>query len=143
MRKIDPRFLGLIAAATLASGAADAADLVAARNIRVGTIITEDDITLPANDDAARAAKAVIGLQASRAIFRGEPLSRAQLKAPSLVTRNTLVTMEFTKGALVISAEGRALDEGALGDEVRVMNLASKRIVSAVVAAQNLVRTKQ
>lgn len=143
MRKIDPKFAGLLAAAVLASGAADAEEPTAARNIRVGSILTARDIAPPQGEDALREASSLIGLEAARAILKGEPISRADLRQPTLVARNTLVTMEFERSGLLISTEGRALEDGAHGQAVRVMNLASKRIVSTVVVAQNIVRTKQ
>ncbi|MBY0421158.1 MAG: flagellar basal body P-ring formation chaperone FlgA [Parvularculaceae bacterium] len=143
MRKFDPKFAGLLAAAVLSSGAADAEEPTAARNIRVGSILTPRDIDPPEGEAALREASTMIGLEAARAILKGEPITLADLRRPTLVTRNALVSMEFERGALVISTEGRALEDGAAGQAVRVMNLASKRIVSTVVVAQNVVRTKQ
>lgn len=142
MRKFDPKFAGLIAAATLASAAA-AEEPTAARNIRIGTIISAADIVAPQRGDGLREAASFIGLEATRPIYKGEPVLRGDLRAPTVVARNAVVTMEFEKGALIISTQGRALDQGALGDRVRVMNLGSKRIVTAFVTASNTVRTKQ
>jgi flagella basal body P-ring formation protein FlgA len=143
MSKLDPKFAGLVAAAVLANGAAFADEPTAARNIRVGTVLSASDIVAPQSEGGLREAASYIGLEAARPIYKGEPVSRDDLRAPTVVARNAVVTMEFEKGALLISTEGRALEPGAVGDRVRVMNLGSKRIVSAFVTAANTVRMKQ
>lgn len=143
MKKFDPKFAGIIAAAVLANGEAFADEPTAARNIRVGMILTASDIVAPKGEGALREAASFIGLEAARPIYKGEAVSREDLRAPTLVARNGLVTMEFEKGFLLISTEGRALEAGGVGDRVRVMNLGSKRIVTAIVTAANTVRTKQ
>ena len=143
MKRFDARFSGLIAAAVLANGAAFADEPVAARNIRIGTILSASDVVAPQSEDGLRDAASFIGLEAARPIYKGEALSRDSLRAPTAVARNAVVTMEFEKGALIISTEGRALEPGAVGDRVRVMNLGSRRIVSAYVTALNTVRTRQ
>ena len=52
--------------------------------------------------------------------------------------RNQIVRIAYDTGALRIEAEGRALSEGAAGDLVRVMNLSSRKTISAVVAADGM-----
>ncbi len=139
------KFSGVIAAMILANGAMPAAaeDVVAARNIRAGAIIAAADIVTPAGEAALRAATELIGLEAARSIYKGQPLNKDDLRAPTLIERNAIVTMEFVKGPMLIATEGRALDQGGSGDRIRVMNLLSKRIVSATVVSANTVRTKQ
>lgn len=141
--KLDPRFAGIVAAALLSSGFAAEDEPTAARTIRVGTIVTVADISAPQTEAGLREAATLVGLEAARTIFKGEPVSRDYLRAPTLVARNGLVSMEFLSGGLVITTEGRALEDGGAGALVRVMNLSSKRIVPAVVVAANTVRTKQ
>lgn len=139
------KFSGLIAASILATGytPAFAEDVVAARNIRAGEIVAAADIETPKGEEGLRRASRLIGLEAAHNIFRGQPLSEADLRLPTLVARNEIVKMEFTKGPMMIATEGRALDQGGMGDRIRVMNLLSKRIVSAVIVNTNTVRTKQ
>jgi flagella basal body P-ring formation protein FlgA len=139
------KFSGLIAATILASGytPAFAEDILAARNIRAGEIVAAGDIEAPKGGDAMRRAARLIGLEAVHNIYRGQPVSESDVRSPTLVSRNQLVTMEFAKGPMLISTEGRALDQGGFGDRIRVMNLLSKRVVSAVVVSASTVRTKQ
>jgi flagella basal body P-ring formation protein FlgA len=144
MPALSPRFAGVVAAAILASGYAPAVgeQIYAARNIRVGALLTADDIAAPSSEDALRAAVDFIGLEAARPIYKGDALLRSDVRAPTLVARNAIVTMEFITPGLSITSEGRALEPGAAGDRIRVMNLGSKRVVSAIVVATNSVRTR-
>jgi flagella basal body P-ring formation protein FlgA len=43
--------------------------------------------------------------------------------------------MTYASGALNISTEGRELDRASICEPVRVMNLASRQVVSGAVAA--------
>lgn len=139
------RFSGVIAAAILSSGYAPAAasEPVAARYIRAGEIIAAGDIETPQTVDALRRAAKLVGLEASRAIYKGQPLTGDALRKPTLVERNAIVAMEFVKGPLAIAAEGRALEQGGEGQRIRVMNLSSRRVVTAIVVGPNAVRTLQ
>lgn len=139
------KYSGVIAAMILAQGAVPAAasEILAARNIRAGAVIEAGDIVPPDSPAGLREAAGLIGLEAARTIAKGQPLNKSDLRAPTLVARNAMVTMEFVRGALTIATEGRALDPGGAGDRVRVMNLTSKRIVTATVINASTVRTRQ
>ncbi len=139
------KFAGIIAGSILASGFSSVAaeELYAAKNIRAGAIISAEDIATPGDHDAMRRAVHLIGMEAIRTFYKGQPLDEENLRHPTLVKRNSIVQMEFNKGAMVILAEGRALDQGALGERIRVMNLLSKRVVSATISGAGAVKAKQ
>ncbi|MDO5642524.1 MAG: flagellar basal body P-ring formation chaperone FlgA [Paracoccus sp. (in: a-proteobacteria)] len=110
------------------------AAIVAARDLPAGTLITPEDLawdeTVPgglSDPDLA------VGKQVRVAIYRGRPVVPGALRVPVLVSRNQIVRITFDSGALRIEAEGRALSEGAAGDMVRVMNLSSRKTLSALV----------
>lgn len=137
------KFAGIIAGSILASdlsGAAFAEELIAARNIRAGAIITAGDITAPDDTDGMRRAVNMIGKEAIRTFYQGQPLTEDDLRAPTVVKRNAIVHMEYSKGPMIISAEGRALDKGGIGERIRVMNLISKRVVTATIIGADSVR---
>lgn len=139
------KFAGIIATSILASdmfSVAIAEELVAARNIRAGSVITATDIVSPNDIDAMRRAVNIIGMEAVRTFYQGQPLREDNLRKPTLVKRNAIVQMAFANGAMTINAEGRALDQGGLGDRVRVMNLISKRIVVATVSGNDSVKAE-
>jgi flagella basal body P-ring formation protein FlgA len=129
------RLLALAVAILSAAGPVAAESLVAARTIRAQAIITPDDLGLSdqvvpgAVTDPALA----IGREARTVIYPGRPILQADLGEPAVVSRNQIVVLRYARGALSIEVEGRTLSRGAVGDTVRVMNLASRNTVSGVV----------
>ena len=139
------KFSGLIAASILASSPAFAEmeeQILVTNNIRAGTVITAADIKTPKGRDALRRAHDYIGKETRRSLYKGQAINDALLREPTLIERNAIVQMEYVRGPMTISSEGRALDKGALGDRVRVMNLSSKRIVTVVVTGADQVKAK-
>ena len=59
--------------------------------------------------------------------------------SPILVTRNSIVSMEYAFGRLTIQTEGRAMSQGRAGELVRIMNLNSKSVVAATVVGPSKV----
>lgn len=133
MRKIAPipalLFVWLIAALPAAAGG-----LAASRNLPAGTVISAADLRAidsktPGLTDPSQA----IGLQTRITIYEGRPIQASLLQTPKLVSRNQIVQLAFERGALRIVSDGRALDEGAAGDLIRVMNLGSRNTITARV----------
>jgi flagella basal body P-ring formation protein FlgA len=123
--------------ACLAAGAVMAQSVTPVRAIRSQSLIGADDVTL---DDATvpggvAALAAVVGREARVTLYPGRPILSGQIGAPALVERNQIVRMHFAQGALSIVTDGRALDRAGVGEIVRVMNLASRQIVTGSVAA--------
>ncbi len=107
----------------------------AAQNLRAGTVLSAADLITDSDNPAALSM--FIGMEVKRSIYTGKPLSLNDVGAPTAVERNAIVMLEFVRGPLVITTEGRALDSGALGERVRIMNLTSKVILSAVITGPN------
>lgn len=119
------------------------ADVVlAGRTLRAGTLIGAGDVVVsaaPAVPGAASHPDQAVGLEARVTLYAGRPVPLANLGQPAMVERNGLVTLVFRRGGLEIRADGRALARASEGDEVRVMNLASRGTVTGVVVAPGLV----
>lgn len=115
--------------------------LVATRAIPARTVVQPDDITVVAAEipgalsDPAQA----VGQATRRIIYPGRPILAADLGPPVMVARNARVRLEFRRGGLAIAAEGRALDEGALGEAIRVMALGSRSVLQGVVSQDGVV----
>ena len=77
----------------------------------------------------------VLGLEARVTLYPGRPIMRGDLGPPAIVTRNDIVQIVFRRGALSILAEGRALDRGAVGERIRIMNIDSRAIITGVLRA--------
>lgn len=82
---------------------------------------------------------AVIGDVATRSLARGTLLQRTQLQAPRLVRRASPVTVEATGAGFKVSRQGESLQDGAIGDTVRV-RMANRSVLSGVVAGNGIVK---
>lgn len=123
--------LAITLVGTLSVGASHAQSIVPVHTIRAGDVVTAEDIriggSLPGLADID--VDAAIGLEARRALYAGRPIRMSDLTAPALVERNQIVTIVYKTAVLSIETEGRALDRGAAGDTLRVINLASRTTV--------------
>lgn len=109
--------------------------VVAARTLPAQHVIEVGDVVL--SDEAkagyAKTLSEVVGRETSTAIYANQPVSLGMLRPPALIRRNQTVQLSFHKGGLLIATEGRALAQGATGEVIRVMNLASRRTVFGTV----------
>lgn len=120
---------------------ATAETLVAARTLRAQTIVAPGDLIVASGTVPGTAADPaeVIGLETRVAIYQGRPIRPADLGPPAIVDRNQMVTLGYQAGPLNITAEGRAMGRGGVGDRIRVMNIASRTTVTGVIAADGSV----
>jgi flagellar basal body P-ring formation protein FlgA len=112
-----------------------AESLVAARTIRAMAVLAPEDVTVVNSALAGALADPAdaVGLEARITIYAGRAIRPADLGPPALIERNQVAPLLFRSGGLTIAAEGRALGRGGVGDVVRVMNLASRSVVTARV----------
>lgn len=111
-----------------------------------GTVIGPADVTvqrvraLPWLADRVHTPEQAIGLAVRRMEPAGQPLPVADLGPPIAVQKGARVTMELQAPGLSISGVGLAAEQGAVGDQIRVLNPASHSLVTAEVIAADLVR---
>lgn len=141
--------LVLLPAMVLAASSAFAATVrivVPAHDIARGDTITEGDLAYATVDGAALMSGVptkideVIGQQARRTLSAGQAFRGEDVRHPVVVTKGQTVTMQFEAPGVELSAMGRAMSEGGVGDTVTVQNPASYRMVSAVVVSPGTVR---
>jgi len=77
----------------------------------------------------------IAGYAARRAVRAGQTLRSADLMKAEIVQRNDTVTLHYEVPGIVLSMRGKALDSGAEGDTVSVLNIQSKRTIQGVVTA--------
>ncbi len=117
--------------------------------MRGGEIIAEADITyvaMPAHRvaaDAALDAADMVGLSPRRSLAAGVPVRLADLRPPIVVRRGEPVTMQLSAGALTITARGRALEDGARGALIRIVNIDSNRTVEAEIVGPGTVTVRR
>lgn len=115
--------------------------LFTSRNIVAGERIREGDI-IDANGEVSQSLD-ILGLEARRNLYQGQAVTFANFREPIMVKRNAIVRMQYATGALKITTEGRALDQGSTGDLVRVMNLGSRQTVTAQIIGADMVKVGQ
>jgi flagellar basal body P-ring formation protein FlgA len=82
---------------------------------------------------------AAIGMQTRRALRNGQMLRLTDLTKPDLVTRDQGVTLIYQAAGIYLTSRGKALETGTEGDIVNVLNLQSKRTVTATVVGRGQV----
>ena len=118
---------------------------VAARDLKAGQIITPDDIltkrvpqeSVRGNDPAGK--EDLIGKEIKKSVRSGQPVTLNDVRAQVMVAKGKIVTLNFSKGGIMLSTQGKALENGGLGDTVRVMNTQSKSVVQGTVTGPETV----
>ena len=120
--------------------------VVPTRDIARGETITDHDLTFATVPGSALMTGTVTNLaaakdmEARRMLHAGEAMRTDDLRHPVVVTRGQTVTMLFHAPGVELTAMGRAMGEGGVGDTVTVQNPASYRMVSGIVVAPGTVR---
>lgn len=94
------------------------------RRLRVDTVTNPED---------------VIGMAPRRTLRAGRMIRRSDLRKPVLIPKGTMVTMRFKTRLMTLTSRGKALEDGANGATIKVMNLRSKKPVDATVVGAGLV----
>lgn len=138
---LRPAAIFLILVVALSAGAVFAQSVTPVRAIRSHAVLMPEDLALAEESvpGAVASIEEAVGQEAKVALYPGRAILAGQIGAPALVERNAVVRMSFVKGPLRIVTDGRALDRGAAGELVRVMNLDSRQTVSGTVAADGSV----
>jgi flagellar basal body P-ring formation protein FlgA len=139
----------LIACALLLCSSAFAGVRVVVPNhdIARGATITESDLVYATAGSVAMMGTVVamsdaVGMQTRRALRAGEMLRLEDLRRPVLVPKGSIVSMTFEAPGIVLTATGRAMSEGGLGENVTVQNPTSYRQITAVVIGPGQVRAQ-
>ena len=110
-------------------------------SLKNGDIIGASDIDwidLPQDkitNATVTAEKDLIDMTPKRTVSAGKPVLLNDLVPPQMVTRGDAVTLIVEVGAMVLTAKGKALQGGAIGDTVRVANSDSNKNLQGTVTA--------
>lgn len=80
-----------------------------------------------------------VGMQLRRPMRAGTPIRAADIAKPEFVTRDQSVTVIYQVPGIYLTTRGKAIESGAEGDTVSVLNLQTKRTLSGVVTARGQV----
>jgi flagellar basal body P-ring formation protein FlgA len=73
------------------------------------------------------------GLSAKHALRAGQVIRQADVAKPELVARGETVTIMFQVPGITVTILGKAVEPGALGDMINVINVQSKHTIQATV----------
>ncbi|HEY0032520.1 MAG TPA: flagellar basal body P-ring formation chaperone FlgA, partial [Devosia sp.] len=110
-----------------------------------GTVLGADDIELRpvplrfAEASGPARAEDLIGKALKRSSRDGMVLKGSDVTVPLTVAKNDLVTIYFRKGPMTLTVKGQAITGGTIGAPVQVLNLMSKRVISATAIAAGAV----
>ncbi|MCK1734277.1 flagellar basal body P-ring formation protein FlgA [Bradyrhizobium sp. 138] len=80
-----------------------------------------------------------VGMQLRRPMRAGTPLRLADIVKPDFVLRDQAVTIIYQVPGVYLTTRGKAIESGAEGDSVSVINLQSKRTLTGVVTGRGQV----
>lgn len=122
---------------------------VLADNLQSGHIITQQDIKYikikerEFTRDTIADGSILIGMTARRVILAGRPIRTSDMIAPRLIERGEIVTLSLNIGTMALTTQAKALQDGAKGDIIRVVNTASNKTLQAVITGVNQVSILQ
>lgn len=128
---------GVLAAESTQSAGA----VIALRTIPAGSVIEAVDVDLINRGAGGKSLSLdeVIGSEARVVLFAGHVIRPGDTREAALINRNQSVVLQFSRGVLSIRTEGRALERGAVGERVRVMNIDSRTVISGIVSESGAV----
>lgn len=112
--------------------------VISSQKIPAGSYITAEmlktaDIDLlQSRGKTVSAPEQIIGARSKKALNAGQIVTQSDL---CLVCKGDIVTIEGISSTLSVSTQATALQDGAFGDTVRLQNVQSQRVVSAVITA--------
>jgi flagellar basal body P-ring formation protein FlgA len=120
----------------------------ATRNINSGEIISSKDITLVSekgknnNKGSITSMEDIIGKKATRRIQADQTIQNSMVMVPPAIEKGAQVIIRAENDELVITASGKALEDGSVGDQIRVINIASGKEIIATVKRSDLVQVQ-
>lgn len=81
----------------------------------------------------------IINRQATRFIAAGSVLYRMHYAEPTLIKRGERVNIQSGRPGLLITSSGEALMDGIKGQQIRVKNISSNRVIQATVTNPSVV----
>lgn len=118
--------------------------VVASAPLRRGDIVEIEDLRLQVVAQTANQLAGekyfsdpaeLLGKQLKRAMSSGQAIREEDVGPPIVIEKNRLVTVQVVMGGVTVSAAGRAITEGAIGDliQVETIGLSSRKKLNAQV----------
>ncbi|HUW59343.1 MAG TPA: flagellar basal body P-ring formation chaperone FlgA [Planctomycetota bacterium] len=122
--------------------------VVARRPLSPGTVIGEKDVELRSFDSAAVPdtvfghPSLVVGERLAQRVRQGQPVTSAEIARPIEVHRGEVCTMIVRGRGFHVMTEARARQQGALGEEINMESLKTRKRFTAVVVGRRCVEVR-
>ena len=119
---------------------------VATSRLPAGAVLRADDVHMARvrvslmHGEVVRRVDDAIGLQLKHQLAAGLPLVKTELTLPSMVQKGARVLMQLDSPGISLTGQGQALEAGAIGERIRVLNPMSRAVVDAEVIGPDRVR---
>lgn len=120
---------------------------VAGRNLQRGDLVSAADLSSEIKDVGdlrigfALAPEAIIGKEIKFAVNKGETFRNSALDAPLVIKRGDTVSMESNAGGISVKTSATAVSDGRVGQQIRVKNNQSARVINARVVEAGKVQS--
>jgi flagella basal body P-ring formation protein FlgA len=120
--------------------------VTALKPLAPGTTIGDDDVQLVEADITQLLGQYLtnldeaVGMSAKRAIMAGKPVIAPQLAPPLLIHRGDSVVINADSGGISVKSAGTALTDGRRGEQIRIKNQGSARVIDARVTGSGEVQ---
>lgn len=85
----------------------------------------------------------LLGLELLRNMRAGYPVRADQVRTPPEMRRGETVLIEFKLPGIQLQAQGEAMEDGHKGQEIKVLNKASNKVITASVDGDGKVTVTQ
>ena len=112
---------------------------VPTRLISAGEIIAAEDLVWQPvhlarlTGNSLTDAQQLVGQMAKRPLKAGQVLRRTDVAVSPIIRKNDLIRLVVKSGQMTLTVQGKALQDGATGQSIRVVNVNSNRQLSGVV----------
>ena len=113
--------------------------LTYSRSLTAGEIVQPTDIaygkvpSFAVPGDAPRDADGVIGKTARRPLRAGSAVAEHDLSNSILIKRDDVVEVGYHSDGVSLTLQGKAMADAAAGEPVSIQNMASKKVIQAIV----------
>ena len=119
---------------------------VATSRLPSGSVLRDEDVHMARvrvaliKSDVAHRTSDVIGWQLKRLLIPGQPFASGDLMHPAMVQKGATVLMVLDSPGIALTAQGQAMEGGAIGERIRVLNPVSRAVIEAEVTGSDRVR---
>ena len=113
--------------------------------IKAGSVISASDLSTISLRDTMVPRGALVniadlqGMAASKTLYPNKPLRGVDIALPQLVERGGELTIIYESDTIRLTAKGKALQNGARGEMIRVVNMESNKNLQAMVSGDGVV----